>query len=175
VELYVNNCVVRKLRHIVNNGRTLAVEQSVNRFGRLSGLKTRAAKRNVDASKAFGDYLLSFIEGKSGLLFKTKKRTPLRAGNLCRRWPDKRLDDYGFHSFRRFRITHLEAVRAHGHLTKIWAGHSLGNDITSEYAKSLKENLSLRLEEAERVGTGFAIPAPSCSKISGAQAVAVAA
>ena len=87
----------------------------------------------------------------------------------------KRLDDYGFHSFRRFRITHLEAVRAHGHLTKIWAGHSLGNDITSEYAKSLKENLSLRLEEAEKVGIGFALPAPSCSKISGAQAVAVAA
>jgi hypothetical protein len=74
-----------------------------------------------------------------------------------------------------FRITHLEAVQAHGHLTKIWAGHSLGNDITSEYAKSLKENLSLRLEEAEKVGIGFALPAPSCSKISGAQAVAVAA
>ncbi len=67
-------------RHIVNKGRTLVVEQSVNRFGRLSGLKTRAAKRNVDASKAFGDYLLSFIEGKSGLLFKTKKGTTLRAG-----------------------------------------------------------------------------------------------
>ena len=162
-------------RHIVNNGRTLTVEQSVNRFGRLAGLKTRAAKRNVDVSKAVGDYVLSFIEGKSGLLFKTKKGTPLRAGNLRRRWLDERLDDYGFHSFRRFRITHLEAVRAHGHLTKIWAGHSLGNDITSEYAKSLKENLSLRLAEAEKVGTGFAVPAPSCSKISGAQAVADAA
>jgi integrase len=47
-------------RHIVN-GRTLVVEQSVNRFGRLSGLKTRAAKHNVDASKAFGDYLLTFF------------------------------------------------------------------------------------------------------------------
>jgi integrase len=162
-------------RHIVNNGRTLVVEQSVNRFGRLSGLKTRAAKRNVDVSKAVGDYLLAFIDGKSGFLFKTKKGTPLRTGNLRRRWLDERLDDYGFHSFRRFRITHLEAVRAHGHLTKVWAGHSLGNDITSEYAKSIKENLPLRLEEAERVGTGFAVPAPKCSKISGAQAVAVAA
>ena len=162
-------------RHIVNNGCTLVVEQSVNRFGRLSGLKTRAAKRNVDVSKAVGDYLLSFIEGKNGLLFKTKKGTPYRAGNLRRRWLDERLDDYGFHSFRRFRITHLEAVRAHGHLTKVWAGHSLGNDITSEYAKSLRENLSLRLEEAEKVGTGFAVPAPKCSKISGAQAVAEAA
>jgi integrase len=151
------------------------VEQSINRFGHLSDLKTRAAKRNVDVSKAVADYLRSFIEGKSGLLFKTKKGTPHLAGNLRRRWLDERLDDFGFHSFRRFRITHLEAVRAHGHLTKVWAGHSLGNDITSEYAKSLKENLSLRLDESERVGTGFAVPAPKCSKISGAQAVAVAA
>jgi len=164
-----------EVRHIVNNGRTLVVEQSVNRFGRLSGLKTRAAKRNVDVNRAVGDYLLLFVEGKSGLLFKTKKGTPFRAGNLRRRWLDERLDDYGFHSFRRFRITHLEAVRAHGHLTKVWAGHSLGSDITSEYAKSLRENLSLRLEEAERVGTGFAVPAPKCSKILGTQAVADAA
>lgn len=164
-----------EVRHIVNNGRTVVVEQSVNRFGRLSGLKTRAAKRNVDVSKAVGDYLLSFVEGKSGLLFATKKGTPLRAGNLRRRWLDERLDDYGFHRFRRFRITHLEAVRAHGHLTKVWSGHSLGSDITSEYAKSLKENLSLRLEEAERVGTGFAMPAPKCSKISRAHAVAAVA
>ena len=164
-----------EVRHIVNNGRTLVVEQSVNRFGRLSGLKTRAAKRNVDVSKAVGEYFLFLVEGKSGLLFKTKKGTPLRAGNLRRRWLDERLDDYGFHSFRRFRITHLEAVRAHGHLTKVWAGHSLGSDITSEYAKSLRENLSLRLEEAERVGTGFAVPAPKCSKILGTQAVADAA
>jgi hypothetical protein len=88
---------------------------------------------------------------------------------------DLGVEKQGFHDFRRFRITHLEAVRAHGHLTKIWAGHSLGNDITSEYAKSLRENLPLRLEEAEKVGTGFAVPAPACSKISGAQAVAVAA
>jgi hypothetical protein len=109
------------------------------------------------------------------LLFKTKKGTPRLAGNLRRRWLDLRLDDYGFHSFRRFRITHLEAVRAHGHLIKVWAGHSLGIDITSEYAKSLKENLSLRLDESDRAGTGFAVPAPKCSKISEAQAVAVAA
>jgi integrase len=141
--------------HIVNNSRSLVVEQSVNRCGRLSGLKTPAAKRKVDVSKAVREYLLSFIESESGLLFKTKKGTPLHAGNLRRRWLDKRFDDYGFHSFRRFRITHLEAVRAHGHLTKISAGHFLGNDITSEYAKSLKENLPLRLEEAERVGAGL--------------------
>jgi len=38
-----------------------------------------------------------------------------------------------------------------------------------------QNELCLRLEEPEKVGIGFALPAPSCSKISGAQAVAVAA
>jgi hypothetical protein len=42
-------------------------------------------------------------------------------------------------------------VRAHGHLTKLQAGHSFGNDTTWEYGKSLKENLPLRLEEAEKL------------------------
>ena len=34
-------------------------------------------------SKAVGDYLLAFIDGKSGFLFQTKKGTPLRAGNYA--------------------------------------------------------------------------------------------
>jgi len=50
-----------------------------------------------------------------------------------------------------------------------------GQVIPSEYANSLKENLSVRLEEAEKAGIGFALSAPSYSKISGAQAVAVEA
>jgi hypothetical protein len=71
-------------------------------------------------SNAVGDYLLSFTEGKSGLLFKTKKGTPLRAGNLRRRWLDKRLDDYGFHSFRRFhgRAQILICRREHSHINR---------------------------------------------------------
>jgi hypothetical protein len=47
-------------------------------------------------------------------------------------------------------------------------GHALG-DITEEYARSLKKNVKLRLEESERVGTGFDVPAyvaPKCSETS---------
>jgi len=80
------------------------------------GSQDPGSKARRRCEKAFGDYLLSFIEGKSDLLFKMKKGTPLRAGNLHRRCLDKRFDDFGFHSFRRFRITLLEAARAHGHL-----------------------------------------------------------
>jgi hypothetical protein len=49
------------------------------------------------------------------------------------------------------------------------------SNVTEQYAKSLKRNLKLRLEESERCGTGFATPAPKCSKIPGDKAVAAAA
>jgi hypothetical protein len=68
-----------------------------------------------------------------------------------------------------------EKRKEHGCLAILGAGHSLGNCIKSEFVKSVKENLSWRLKEAEKVGTGSAVPAPTCSKRFGAQAVAVAA
>ena len=162
------------VRHVTNGGRTLVIEQAVNRWGQISGLKTKAAKRRVDVSSDVAACLLEFIEGRSGLLFCTKIGTPYLANNLRRRWLNKRIEGYGFHSFRRYRVTHLDACRAHGHLTKIWTGHALSN-VTEQYAKSLKRNLKLRLEESERVGTGFATPAPKCSKISSDKTVAAAA
>jgi hypothetical protein len=88
------------------------------------------------------------------LLFVTANGTPHLVGNLRTRWLQERSPDYGFHSFRRHRVTHLDAVRAHGHLTKVWTGHALSG-VTEQYAESLKRNTVLRLEEAERVGTYF--------------------
>jgi hypothetical protein len=35
---------------------------------------------------------------------------------------------------------------------------------TEDHARSLKKNLALRLKEAEDVGTGLDVPAPTCSK-----------
>jgi len=57
-----------EVRHILNGGRTLRIEQAVNRFGELAGLKTRAAKRNVDVSSDMVVLTNEFIIGKSGLL-----------------------------------------------------------------------------------------------------------
>jgi hypothetical protein len=44
-------------------------------------------------------------------------------------------------------------------------GHALG-DINEEYARSLKKNVKLRLEESEREGSGFDVPAYVASKCS---------
>jgi hypothetical protein len=71
-------------------------------------------------------------------------------------------------------VTHLEAVRAHGHLTKVWTGHALSG-VTEQYAESLKKNLVLRQAESEKCGTGLALPAPSCPKNSVQAEVAIAA
>jgi hypothetical protein len=68
----------------------------------------------------------------------------------------------------------MEAVRADGHLTKVWTGHAL-TGMTEMYAESLKKNITLLLAESEKVGTGLAPPAPSCSKKFASEAVAVAA
>ena len=94
--------------------------------------------------------------------------------NLRSRWLQERFPDYGFHSFRRYRVTHLEAVRAHGHLTKVWTGHALSG-VTERYAESLKRNTALRLAEVEKCGTGFVLSAPNAPRISVSEAVAVAA
>jgi integrase len=159
-----------EVRHILNGGRTIKVEQSVNRFGELAnGGKTKSASREVDVDENVGKFLLAYIEGKDGLLFKTRNGTPHLQGNIGERWLVERLGEgLGWHSFRRYRITWLEEKRAHGLLTKIWVGHTL-SDITEEYARSVKKNVKLRLEESERAGTGFKVPiyiAPKCSEIS---------
>jgi len=71
-------------------------------------------------------------------------------------------------------VTHLEAVRAHGHLTKVWTGHALSG-VTEQYAESLKRNTALRLAEVEKCGTEFVLLAPNAPRISVSEAVAVAA
>src|SRR5258707_2444285 len=100
--------------------------------------------------------------------------SPHLTGNLRSRWLQERFPDHGFHSFRRYRVTHLEAVRAHGHLTKVWTGHALSG-ATEQYAESLKRNLTLRLTEVEKVGTGLALPSPIAPRTSVSEVVQVAA
>src|SRR5258707_15636085 len=100
--------------------------------------------------------------------------SPHLTGNLRSRWLQERFPDHGFHSFRRYRVTHLEAVRAHGHLTKVWTGHALSG-ATEQYAESLKRNTALRLAEVEKCGTGFVLSALNAPRISVSEAVAVAA
>ncbi len=63
-----------------------------------------------------------------------------------------------FHSFRRFRTSHLRKNRVPWDLQKLWLGHA-NKDVTDRYAEQLKEDIEWRKQEAERVGLGFELPA----------------
>jgi hypothetical protein len=59
---------------------------------------------------------------------------------------------------RRFRTAWLRKQRTPEDLIKYWIGHSKKESRTDKYSK-LSEDLLYRLEEAEKVGAGIAIPA----------------
>jgi integrase len=84
-------------KHFVNGGRTIQVQQQVNRDKPriVPYLKTDAGVREVDLSKEVAEYLQSFSSGKNGLLFKTRNVTPYLHNNLEQRWLTPRLQVMG--------------------------------------------------------------------------------
>jgi hypothetical protein len=106
------------------------------------------------------------MEQRSGLLFKTSKGTPHLYGNLEDRWLTPRLEAMGlnekgagWHAFKRFRKTWLRSQRCLEDINNFWMAHS--PQTMSELYSHLHEELQLRLDEAERVGYGFALPESS--------------
>ena len=62
----------------------------------------------------------------------------------------------GFHAFRRFRKTWLRGERCQEDINNFWMGHL--PDTMSELYSRMEFELDRRLEEAEKVGVGFAVP-----------------
>jgi integrase len=114
--------------------------------------KTENAIRDVDMPEALAAILREFRgDRREGWLFQTRSGRPLAQRNIFR----DSLQDLGvsgFHTFRRFRATHLEGCKVPWKLLKFWMGHS-DNDITSHYAGP--SNAKIRREEAEKAGLGF--------------------
>lgn len=67
------------------------------------------------------------------------------------------INQAGFHAFRRFRVTHLRKNCAPEDLIRFWLGHD-DNTVTNGYSQ-LREDVEYRHEVAEKMGTGFNIPA----------------
>lgn len=107
--------------------------------------KTKAGKRVVDLPPAVNDLLKAELGTPVGAMFKTHHRT------LRRRLSDRGIE--GFHSLRRFRITHLQSASAPTSLIKFWAGHAAG-DITERYTKMGAQVLE-RKDWSVRAGLGF--------------------
>jgi len=176
------------VRHIINDGRTIKVEQQVekDRPRIVKYLKTNASKREIDLHPDVAEYLRQYTAGKSGLLFHTANGTPHLYGNLEDRWLTPRLakmgldeKGMGWHAFKRFRKTWLRGQRCLEDINNFWMAHR--PKTMSEVYSHLHEEVEMRLAEAERVGSGFVIPkdvavvVPTVPKFSGPMSVEIAA
>ena len=63
----------------------------------------------------------------------------------------------GFHSLRRYRVTHMRGKQIPDDFIEYWIGHGGQKSITDLYSK-LAQNTTLRKEWAEKAGLGFTIP-----------------
>lgn len=113
--------------------------------------KTEAGARQVDLHPDLNTFLCHLLlEGKltrHGLLF------PGRAGNRTRYDHAAEAGIPGFHSFRRFRITHLRKSNVPPGLVEYWAGHA-GKSITDRYDK-IGQDVQARKQFAAQAGLGF--------------------
>jgi integrase len=140
-------------KHLINGGRTLKIEQQVNRFGEVVPYtKTKAGGREVDLCSEVIGLVRLYVMDRKGLLFPTRKGTPRLYGNVERRqlWSHT---PKGFHAFRRFRNTHLRYMNCQPDILIFWMGHKpeTMSELYSKLALMKKE----RFAEAERVGLGF--------------------
>ena len=109
--------------------------------------KTRAGKRVVDLAPELNDFLKATVTSVEGRIFRMSHRT------LRRRI--EKLGIHGFHSMRRFRITHLQNESVPPMLVKFWAGHAAG-DISERYTK-FGEMVRERKDWSNKAGLGFSL------------------
>ena len=162
----VSEALAVEVRHFTNGGRTIIVEQQVQKDAPVivKYLKTAASKRQVDLHPDIAEYLQRYSAGKTGLLFHTANGTPHLYGNLEDRWLTPRLakmgldePGMGWHSFKRFRKTWLRGTRCLEDINNFWMAHK--PHTMSEVYSHLHEETEMRLDEAARVGYGFLLPA----------------
>jgi integrase len=170
--LRVSEALALEVRHFINNGRTIIVEQQVakNAPRIVQHLKTDAARREVDLHPDIAEFLRKYMAGKKGLLFPTENNTPRLNHCLEERWLTPRLikkgldeKGMGWHAFKRFRKTWLRGARCLEDLNNFWMGHR--PQTMSQVYSHLHEELEMRLAEAERVGYGFVLPGQNASVV----------
>ncbi len=151
------------------NENAITVEQSVWE-GRVQTPKTVNAYRQVDLHPTVAAMLREFIgDRKDGFIFRTRTGTPYLQSNFLRSslhpiLEKLGIEKQGFHSFRRFRVTHLESSYVPAALLKYWTGHAKPSDgiivqqaVTDKYIKMGKDT-KFRADVAERIGLGFELP-----------------
>jgi integrase len=131
--------------------KTITVEVQQDEKGNLEALKTGSSRRIVDLCSELNNFLLKHHDAVSfnGELFPSREKK-------ARARLDRDHPSTGFHAFRRFRLTQLDAAAIPDGLNRFWSGHA-GRDVHQRYAKwgSLLEE---RRQWAEKVGLGFELP-----------------
>lgn len=160
--LRVGEVLGLEIRHLSTDCRTIIVEQSCWQ-GDIQTPKTKNAYRQVDLCTSLADFLRAFVgDRQSGLVFSNRAGKPLSQTNIIRRslhpiLKELGVEQTGFHAMRRFRTTWLRKHQAPEDFVKFWLGHAK-QSVTDSYSK-LADDEEFRKEVAEKIGTGFAVPA----------------
>jgi integrase len=107
---------------------SLSIRQSIWN-GRLQSPKTKSGIREVDLAWPAAAMLEHFIDGrKGGFIFRSSNGSALAQSNVLRRslhpiLASMKREKTGFHSFRRFRVTHLRKQGTPEDLLRFWIGH----------------------------------------------------
>lgn len=123
--------------------------------GKEQSTKTAAGVREVDLSPDLNAFLMAKCQSRNeSFLFQSEKKGPMRENSARKILED--LNVPPFHSFRRFRITHLAKQNTPRELIDFWAGHA-GKDIHDRYVK-IGSDIEARKTWADKAGLGFELP-----------------
>jgi integrase len=115
------------------------------------GTKTPAGVREVDLAPELNAFLVAALRPVVGQRVFHGAKNEL----FCRKTAAARLATVpGFHSLRRFRVTHLRKHVPEG-LLKFWIGHS-NESVTDRYDK-IRADVPARKSFAEKAGLGFSL------------------
>jgi integrase len=148
-----------EIRHF--DGSSIKIEQDVW-GGKVQDPKTPNARRTIDLYPDVAELLNQFIgDRRAGFIFETSSGKPLTQTNLLKRelhpiLATLEIPKRGFHSFRRFRNTHLRNSICPDGLLKFWMGHA-SKDMSDRYDR-VRDDVVFRADAARRMGTGFEVP-----------------
>jgi integrase len=137
--------------------QTKIVIQSQTYHGAEGAPKSAAGYREIDLATPLNDYLKECFDevAPGALLFVSPKgEEALSIDTANSRRAAAKIP--GFHSFRRFRTTHLRASRVPEDIIQFWIGHA-GKNITDRYSK-MAQDVEARKKYAAETGLGFEIP-----------------
>ena len=127
---------------------TVRIDAQRHEDGSLAPTKTAAGRRIVDLCQPLNDLMLKLAPAE-GFVFANGERA-------ARKRFDKLVPNMGFHSFRRFRRTHLDNSLVPLGLSHYWIGHKMA--ATDSHYVKWGSDIEKRREWADRVGLGFELP-----------------